>query len=106
MSAAPSTQQYPQADVLFDANDFSRTNSEYHQPAPPEGWSGPINYELAEEINADAGTSSCTFATNIIRDLGTGVSAEQVKAELGCAPNTECKVDNSKLFNVMDRYSG
>ncbi|KAI9869782.1 MAG: hypothetical protein M1830_005092 [Pleopsidium flavum] len=106
MSAAPLAQQYPQAAVLFDVNDFSQTNSECHQPAPTETWSGPSNYELAEEIDSDPNTSSCTFATNLIRDINTGVSAEQLKEELGCAPNTECKIDNSTLFSVMDRYSG
>ena len=105
MSMAPSNQPYPNPDMLYGADDFARTDSEYRQAAS-ENWSGPVNYEFTEAINADADTSSCTFATNIITDMRTDISPEQVKAELGCAPNTDCKVDNSTLFSVMDRYSG
>ena len=105
MSLATSAQSYPDTDVLFHVDDISRMGHECH-PVASDVWSGPGSYELSEEVNADTDMSSCTFATNIIRDMGAGVSSEQVKAELGCAPNMDCKVDNSTLFRVMDRYSG
>lgn len=90
---------------MFNVDEFSRTGHEYH-PATSDLWPGPASYSFSEEINAGADMSSCTFATNIIRDMGAGVNSEQVKAELGCASNMDCKVDNSTLFRVMDRHSG
>lgn len=105
LSPTTSTQSYPNTDVVFNVDEFSRTGHEYH-PATSDLWSGPASYAFSEEINAGADMSSCTFATNIIRDMGAGVSSEQVKAELGCASNMDCKVGNSTLFRVMDRHSG
>ncbi len=103
MDTPSAAQIYPNTEVLFTIEDFSQTDPAY-QMMPAEGWAAPVNYEFTGEMDANADTSSCTFATNIITDMGTGVSSEQVKAELGCAPNTECKVDNSTVFTVMDRY--
>lgn len=104
MSLATSTQPDSNTELMSNVDDFSRPGHDYHRMASGV-WSGPAAYEFSEEINADANTSSCTFATDMIRDMGAGVTSEQVKAELGCAPNTDCKVDNSTLFRVMDRYS-
>ena len=105
MSLATPAPPYPNTNVSFNVDDFPRTGSGY-SPVEAEVWPGPASYDYSEEINAGADMSSCTFATNIIRDMGAGVSSEQVKAELGCAPDTDCKVDNATLFRVMDRYSG
>jgi hypothetical protein len=49
--------------------------------------------------------NSCSFATDMITTM-VGGNPEDVRADLGCAPGTECQVDNQLLFNVMDRYSG
>lgn len=105
VSVAPTTPEHQQADVPFNVNDFSRTSPE-DTSGLPGSWSEPLDYGLGDEMNAETNSSSCTFATNIIRDMTTGLSADQVKAELGCAPNAECKVDNSRLFSVIDKYSG
>jgi len=104
-SSASSVRPYPNTDVVFNVDEFSRTGHAYH-PVASDVWSGSAGYGYSEEIHADADMSSCTFATNIIRDVATGVSSEQVKAELGCASNMDCRVDNSTLFRVMDRYTG
>ncbi|KAL2040008.1 hypothetical protein N7G274_007411 [Stereocaulon virgatum] len=54
-------------------------------------------------------TSSCEYAAHIITSMRADVSAEEVRADLGCGPNVEewpkCKVNNAKLFVAMDRYT-
>ena len=61
--------------------------------------------DLSAEISPGDDTSSCTFAANIITSMRADVSAEDVKAELGCGQNVECKVNNSMFFTAMDRYT-
>ncbi|KAF1990868.1 hypothetical protein K402DRAFT_451156 [Aulographum hederae CBS 113979] len=52
-----------------------------------------------------ATTSSCIHAASIIRSISTREGLE-VEADLGCtAPGTDCKVNNSLVLSVMDRYS-
>lgn len=53
-------------------------------------------------------TSSCEYAAAIITSM-RDVSADEVRADLGC-PNDvrewrSCKVDNSRLFATLDRYT-
>ena len=63
-------------------------------------------FELGDDAYTDCNSSSCTFAANVITGMRQGVSTEQVKTEFGCRPDVECKVDNTTLFAVMDRYTG
>lgn len=50
-------------------------------------------------------TSSCVNAANIIRTMRSDAGPE-LEAELGCRmPGQHCYVDNSLVFNVMDRYA-
>ena len=54
-------------------------------------------------------TSSCEYAAHIITSMRADVNAEDVRAELGCDSSQglkDCKVDNSKLFLAVDRYTG
>lgn len=104
-SLATFAQSYPNTDVTFNVEDFSRTGYEL-APAASDLWPEPTGYEFSKEINTDANMSSCTVATSIIRNMGAGVSSEQVKVELGCTSDMDCKVDDSTLLRVMDRYSG
>ncbi|MCJ1420110.1 hypothetical protein MMC32_006467 [Xylographa parallela] len=48
-------------------------------------------------------TTSCLLAANILAGMCCAKSAEEVSAELGCFPGTDCVVDNVKLFQIMDR---
>ncbi|MCJ1319402.1 hypothetical protein MMC15_004738 [Xylographa vitiligo] len=48
-------------------------------------------------------TTSCLLAANILAGMCCAKSAEEVSAELGCVPGTDCEVDNVKLFQIMDR---
>lgn len=55
-------------------------------------------------------TSSCEYAAHIITSMRADVSTEDVRADIGCGSDVNewrrCKVDNSKLFNAVDRYTG
>ena len=62
---------------------------------------------LREELNSTDDTSSCAFAVAILTSMRADVSAEDVKADLGCSTDFErCKVDNKRLFGAVDRYTG
>ena len=78
---------------------------------PTPAWSGTA--ALASQIESsaiEAETSdsrlSCEYAASIITGMKYDASALQVKRELGCGENLECKVEHAALFEVMDRYSG
>lgn len=53
-------------------------------------------------------TSSCEYAAAIITSM-RDVSADEVRADLGCPSDVrewrKCKVDNSRLFATLDRYT-
>ena len=52
-------------------------------------------------------TSSCDLAATIIASLRSdGLSIHEVKSDLGCPPMSNCQIDNSTLFEIMDRYTG
>lgn len=62
--------------------------------------------DLSSEISSGNDTTSYTFAVEVITSMRADVSAEDVKAELGCGKGVECNIDNSTLFSIMDRYTG
>lgn len=55
-------------------------------------------------------TSSCEYAAHIITSMRGDISTDDVRADLGCGNDVQewpkCKVNNSKLFIAMDRYTG
>lgn len=55
-------------------------------------------------------TSSCEYAAHIITSMRADISTDDVRADLGCGGDVrewrKCKVDNSKLFVAVDRYTG
>ncbi|KAF6229416.1 hypothetical protein HO133_007532 [Letharia lupina] len=55
-------------------------------------------------------TSSCEYAAHIITSMRADISTDDVRADLGCGGDIrewrKCKVDNSKLFVAVDRYTG
>lgn len=61
--------------------------------------------DLSSEISPGNDTTSCTFAVEVITSMRADVSAEDVKAELGCGKGVECNIDNSTFFSIMDRYT-
>lgn len=48
--------------------------------------------------------SSCDFAASMISSMRYDVSMDEVKRDLGCAPDQHCQIGNTKLFDVMDKY--
>lgn len=59
---------------------------------------------IGERLEFD-NASSCVHAANIIRNMRSDIGAE-LEADLGCArTGEECKVNNSVVFDVMDKYS-
>ena len=92
------------------------------EPCEPENM-GHFNYHLEEQLDAswavpdqnsaldrfsyELASSSCIHAANIIRSMRSDVGNE-LEADLGCHSGTaqDCLVDNSVVFNVMDKYAG
>ena len=78
----------------------------YTQPKPP-----PEVSRVGQNVEMVLGddTSSCEYAAHIITGMRADISADDVRADLGCGGDIrewrKCKVDNSKLFVAMDRYT-
>lgn len=73
---------------------------------PPES---PYISQNSEMVLGDD-TSSCEYAAHIITSMRADISTDDVRADLGCGGDIrewrKCKVDNSKLFVAVDRYTG
>lgn len=53
----------------------------------------------------DYAYTSCVDAANIIRSMKDDAAVD-LKTELGCEiPSTDCQMDNTRAFTVMDKYS-
>ncbi len=61
--------------------------------------------DLSLQISFNNDTISCTFVVNVITSMRIDVSAEDVKAELKCDKDVECKIDNFTFFTIMNRYT-
>jgi len=78
---------------------------------PSTAWSDNVTLahqpggESVEATTNDA-RLSCEYAASIITAMKYDASALQIKRELGCGENTDCKVGHTALFEVMDKYSG
>ncbi|KAM0801822.1 hypothetical protein BDR22DRAFT_820514 [Usnea florida] len=70
----------------------------------------PCSHDNNEMALGDDDTSSCEYAAHIITSMRADVSADDVKADLGCGGDVRgwkgCKVDNSRLFVTVDRWVG
>lgn len=86
-------------------------NNQY--PIPSYNYGDPSNAHwlmpqasgaIDERLDLD-NASSCFHAANIIRNMRSDIGAE-LEADLGCArTGEECKVNNTVVFDVMDKYS-
>ena len=66
---------------------------------------GPIAVHADTQYNDYSGQSSCQIAANTIRTFSPTAGYE-LEQELGCrAPGEDCNVPNSRIFNVIDRYT-
>ncbi|KAF2728300.1 hypothetical protein EJ04DRAFT_528751 [Polyplosphaeria fusca] len=79
-------------------------NFSFDQSQQPMSW----NFSADSVYSPDAMTyynTSCIDAANIIRGMTVDVGPE-LEADLGCRTATQnCYVNNSLMFNVMDKYS-
>lgn len=66
---------------------------------------GPIAAHADAPYNDYSGQSSCQIAADTIRTFSPTAGYE-LEQELGCrAPGEDCNVPNSRIFNVIDRYT-
>ncbi|KAI9830643.1 MAG: hypothetical protein M1819_005453 [Sarea resinae] len=98
-STCTPSQGYASSEMMPESAESS------HGYQSSEVWMDPSIFGLSDELDQN-NTSSCTYAAKVIQDMGNGVTEEQVGADLGCPPGTNCKIDNSMVFNILDRYSG
>lgn len=61
--------------------------------------------QAAADYSPTNNLNDCSYATDLITTMAGG-DATSVRADLGCIPGVECQVDNQRVFDVMDRYSG
>jgi len=80
---------------------FSSMNSSLHLMNHYEKESLNLSFETSSDNN----TTSCAFIIDVITRMRVDVSAEDVKAELECNNDVECKIDNSTFFVIMNRYT-
>ncbi len=85
----------------------------YTQPVTPTPAEVPPEVPYVgqnDEMVLGDDTSSCEYAAHIITSMRADISTDDVRADLGCGGDVrewrKCKVDNSKLFVAMDRYTG
>jgi hypothetical protein len=66
---------------------------------------GPTAPHVDAQYNDYSGQSSCQIAADTIRTFSPTAGYE-LEQELGCrAPGEDCNVPNSRIFNVIDRYT-
>lgn len=83
---------------------FASVQNQTSTPA----WSDDVAMAQQPEGDLEENDSrlSCEYAASIITAMKYDASALQIKQELGCGENTDCKVDHTALFEMMDKYSG
>lgn len=69
-------------------------------------WSS-LDPDLRKELDPETDTTSCAFAVSIIASMHSGVDLDDVQKALGCGADNlnECKVENSRLFVAVDRFT-
>jgi len=66
---------------------------------------GPTASHVDAQYNDYSGQSSCQIAADTIRTFSPTAGYE-LEQQLGCrAPGEDCNVPNSRIFNVIDRYT-
>ncbi|OCK83432.1 hypothetical protein K432DRAFT_379524 [Lepidopterella palustris CBS 459.81] len=89
---------------LSDTDSLQHLNYQYDQSLNTP-WNLPQDRNFSPDQMTYSNTSSCVYAANIIRSMRSDVGME-LEADLGCRElGTDCSVDNSVVFNVMEKYS-
>ncbi|KAF2790442.1 hypothetical protein K505DRAFT_364716 [Melanomma pulvis-pyrius CBS 109.77] len=77
---------------------------QFEQPLN-NSWNYSNDAHYTSDPNTYYNTSSCVDAANIIRTMRSDIGLE-LENELGChTPDQNCYVNNSVVFNIMDKYS-
>ena len=96
---------------MSDSDQPSRSESASHGRFPIEQETNAQEVTCSRSSNPDLSTdtSSCEYAAQIITSMRADVTADDVRADLGCGEGIEewkkCKVNNAKLFVAMDLYT-
>ncbi|KAF1944412.1 hypothetical protein EJ02DRAFT_398647 [Clathrospora elynae] len=92
---APSVTEIKSEDIQYDYPYEQLYNSSWSYTSDYNYVADPLNYYS---------TSSCVDAANIIRTMRSDVGPE-LEVDLGCrATDPHCYVNNSTVFNMMDKY--
>ncbi|MCJ1341649.1 hypothetical protein MMC09_006945 [Bachmanniomyces sp. S44760] len=110
-AAAPSLcPQYDHIQATSTLDEFSNTTAMPidAQPHNLVNWIAFNEFDYPDEHqvhDVDVQHTSCTVAARMISTMRDDVSTDGVKSEFGCFPATECKIPNTTLLDVMDRYT-
>ena len=99
----PSTQ----APMQFLPQTYGTPSGVYptHMGGRQNSAAGPTASHADAPYNDYSGQSSCQIAANTIRTFSPTAGYE-LEQELGCrTPGEDCNVPNSRIFNVIDRYT-
>lgn len=90
-----------------------------NNPAPFPPWQQRVTYASnqatsltdTDEMVDLNDSSSCAFATDMIRSMRPDISSQEVQEHLGCTAKgctglqADCSVANAVVFDVMDRFT-
>ncbi|KAI9862013.1 MAG: hypothetical protein M1824_001758 [Vezdaea acicularis] len=80
----------------------------HSMPSIPSNDNGEFFFDenlISDSPNDQGNNFSCQQAADIVSVMNSAVDHDQISAELGCLPGSECSVDNQTLFAVMDQFS-
>jgi hypothetical protein len=63
-----------------------------------------LDYEL-DGYEDEVTGMTCADAANIVAAMDPSLHRDKVATDLGCTPGSSCKVDNSTIFEIMDKYA-
>jgi hypothetical protein len=91
----------PTAEIKSEDCQYDYSYEEPHNSP----WAYTSEQHYAAEPSTYYRMSSCADAANMIRTMRSDLGPE-LEADLGCHdPHQQCYVDDTTIFNVMDKYS-
>jgi hypothetical protein len=97
----------PYHQLTTQANELTgQAVSAYSYNYSEQNYWQPYDTPQQQQVVApDFGNTSCVNAANIIRNMKADVGPE-LESELGCSePGVDCKVENTVVFEVMEKYA-
>lgn len=90
---------------LSASNSYSSHQSHAQKHMLPHSGPGTQRSSVYISHPQNTNVNNCNYATDMIVTMA-GSDPAAVRADLGCLPGMDCDVDNMRVFDVMDRYSG